>query len=304
MGRYRSDEMSEIATLDLEFMGATGIIGCFLVPCPEGGFVLLECGPASTVTTLERAVAERGCDLDGLRAVCVTHVHLDHAGGAGTLARRTGARVLVHPQGLPHLAAPGDKLLPSAERLYGEMMEPLWGRTEPVPANQLEAVGDGKSVAIAGLALTAWHTPGHAVHHVAWQVAGAIATGDVAGVRFAPSTHVLPPTPPPDIDLPAWHASLDLVRRLAPERLLLTHFGAFDDCRRHLDELDARLDRWLDVARRTVAAGGDRATLAASLLALNEEELTAAAAPLDAVERYRRLCPMDGNAAGLFRACS
>lgn len=295
--------MSEIATLDLQFMGADGILGSFLAPCPEGGFVLLESGPASTVVALEGAVAARGFNLDGLRAVALTHVHLDHAGGAGILARRTGASVLAHPAGIHHLAAPGDKLLPSAERLYGAMMEPLWGRTEAVPADRLVPVEHGETVSIGGLELTAWHTPGHAVHHVAWQVGGAVATGDVAGVRFAPAGHVLPPTPPPDIDLEAWHASLSILRRLAPERLLLTHFGAFDDCRRHLDELAARLDRWRDVAAAVTAAGQDRRQLAAALLELDEREMAAAEVPDGARLRYRKLCPMEGNAAGLYRYC-
>lgn len=295
--------MTEVVTVDLEFMGRGGIIGCFLAPCPDGGFVLLECGPASTLEALERAVAAVGFALEELRAVAVTHVHLDHAGAAGTLARRTGAQVLVHPEGARHLVDPGEKLLPSAERLYGAMMTPLWGRTEPAPADRVRAIDPGETVRVFGLELTGWHTPGHAVHHVAWQVGGAVATGDVAGVRFAPASHVLPPMPPPDIHLGHWKESIELLRRLAPERLLLTHFGAFSDAGRHLEELAARLERWQDLGRRAAAAGDDVAALAAALLELDEREMAAAGAPPAAVERYRRLCPMDGTAAGLLRAC-
>ncbi len=294
----------QIHTIDLEFMGAGGVIGCFLVPCPEGGFVLLESGPASTIETLERAAAGAGFDLGDLRAVAVTHVHLDHAGAAGTLARRTGALVLTHPEGARHLHDPADKLLPSAERLYGSMMEPLWGRTEPVPADRLRHVAHGEAVVVEGLELRAWLTPGHAVHHVAWQVGDAVATGDVAGVRFRPATHVLPPTPPPDIQIHDWRRSLELLRELRPGRLLLTHFGAFDDPRRHLEELDDRLVRWSEIAGRAAAAGSDRRALAAELLALDEDEMAAAEVPPDAEQRYRRLCPMDANAAGLLRAAT
>lgn len=296
--------MHGIHTLDLEFMGAPGVIGCFLAPCPEGGFVLLESGPASTLETLETAAGAAGFGLADLRAVAVTHVHLDHAGAAGALARRTGATVLAHPEGARHLLDPAAKLLPSAERLYGNMMEPLWGRTEPVPSDRLRQVAHGEAVVVGGLELRAWHTPGHAVHHIAWQVGDAIATGDVAGVRFAPATHVLPPTPPPDIDLHAWRRSLELLRELRPARLLLTHFDAFDDPRRHLDELDGRLVRWSELAGRAAAAGSDRRALAAELLALDEAEMAAADVPPDAEQRYRRLCPMDANAAGLLRAAT
>lgn len=296
--------MRSVQTLDLDFMNTPGIIGCFLAPCPGGGFVLIECGPASTVGVLEKGVAEAGFSLDDLRAVCVTHVHLDHSGGVGTLARRTGADVFVHPDGFEHLLDPARKLLPSAERLYGDMMVPLWGHIEAVPEQQLHEVGDGDTVSIAGLELRAWFTPGHAVHHIAWQVGNDVATGDVAGVRFSPSTHVLPPMPPPDINIDDWNRSLHLLRSLEPKRLLLTHFGAFDDPTRHLDELEARIARWTDLAEKSVAVGDDVKSLAADILELDEREMQAASVPEEAVARYRHLCPMDGNSAGLFRYCS
>jgi hypothetical protein len=110
--------------------------------------------------------------------------------------------------------------------------------------------------------------------------------------------------PPPDIDVDEWRKSLELLRDLAPRRLLLTHFGAFDDPARHLDELEDRLLRWTETAKRVVAAGGDRATLGSELLAADEREMEASGAPPEAVARYRRLCPMEENASGLFRYCS
>ena len=245
--------MTEIQTLDLEFYGSTDLIASFLAPT-DGGFVLFDPGPASAVDAVGRRVQDAGFELDDLRAVFATHVHLDHAGGAGVLAQRTGCEVFCHPLGAPHLQDPGAKLLPSAERLYGDMMGPLWGTTVGVPEDQLRIVGDGEAVTVDGLEVVGWHTPGHAVHHVAWQIGSAVSTGDVAGVRFPGSSHVLPPLPPPDIDIVKWRESLDVLRRLDPSRLLLTHFGAFDDPERHIDELEDRLVRWTEIARRIVSA--------------------------------------------------
>jgi len=295
--------MTEIQTLDLEFFGTTEIIASFLAPV-DGGFVLFDPGPAKGVGTLERRVVEAGFALEDLRGVFVTHAHLDHAGGAGVLSQRTGCPVFAHPIGAPHLVDPGRKLLPSAERLYGDQMEPLWGTTLGVPQESVQAVSDGELVSICGLDVVALHTPGHAVHHVAWRIGDAVAAGDVAGVRFPGADHVLPPMPPPDIDVEAWLESLATLRRLEPERLLLTHFGEFGDAARHLDELEDRLVRWTEIARRVVAEGGDREALGAELRALDEAEMEAAEVPAEAVERYRRLCPVKESSTGLFRYCS
>jgi glyoxylase-like metal-dependent hydrolase (beta-lactamase superfamily II) len=295
--------MAEIQTLDIGFFDTTGLVASFLAPA-DGGFVLFDPGPASAVKNLERRVEEAGFALGDLRGVFATHVHLDHSGGAGVLSRQTGCPVYVHPAGASHLVDPESKLLPSAERLYGDMMEPLWGTTLGVPEGQARPVVDREVVAIGGLEVVAWHTPGHAVHHVAWQIDDAVVTGDVAGVRFPGADHVLPPLPPPDINVIAWLESLATVRRLEPERLLLTHFGEFRDVDRHLDELEDRLARWTEIARRVVAEGGDREALGRELRALDEAEMDVAEVPEEAIERYRRLCPVKESSTGLYRYCS
>jgi len=295
--------MTAIQTLDLEFFGATGLIASFLVPV-NGGFVLFDSGPATSVDAVERRVVEAGFRLHDLRAVFATHVHLDHSGGAGVLARRTGCAVFCHPVGAPHLRDPGAKLLPSAERLYGDMMESLWGTTVGVPEHQLRTVDDGEAVTVDGLEVVGWHTPGHASHHIAWQIGDAVATGDIAGVRFPGASHVLPPMPPPDIDVDRWRNSLAVLRRLEPSRLLLTHFGAFDDPERHIDELEDRLVRWSEIARRVVSEGGDKNDLGVELERLDGDEMKASKVSPEAVERYKRLCPVKESSVGLFRYCS
>jgi glyoxylase-like metal-dependent hydrolase (beta-lactamase superfamily II) len=295
--------MTEIHTLDLEFFGATELIASFLAPV-NGGFVLFDPGPASAVKAVERRIGEAGFRLNDLRAVFATHVHLDHSGGAGALAQRTGCAVFCHPAGAPHLQDPAAKLLPSAERLYRDMMEPLWGTTVGVPKNQLQTVDDGEAVTIDGLEVVGWHTPGHANHHIAWLIGDDVATGDVAGVRFPGATHVLPPLPPPDIDIVRWRESLAVLRRLDPSRLLLTHFGAFDDPERHIDELEDRLLRWTEIAHRVVSEGGDKDDLGVELERVDSDEMKASKVSPEAVERYKRLCPVKESSVGLFRYSS
>jgi glyoxylase-like metal-dependent hydrolase (beta-lactamase superfamily II) len=166
-------------------------------------------------------------------------VHLDHAGAAGHLVREhPGLAVHVSEVGLPHLADPA-RLERSARRIYGDAFDELWGELVPVPEANLNATG-GRA---AGL--VAFPTPGHASHHVAYlDREGTLYAGDVAGVRIAPSSFVLPPTPPPDIDVEAWHATVAAIRRRRPDRLALIHFGVHDDVDAHLDRLELELDRW------------------------------------------------------------
>ncbi len=295
--------MTKIHTVDLRFYATEQIIASFLAPV-EDGFVLFDPGPASCFGNLERGIEELGFRLDQLAGVFPTHVHLDHAGGAGVLSSRTGCPVYCHPKGAAHLADPHAKLLPSAERIYGEMMTPLWGTTVAVEPENVVEVADGEVVSIRGLDVVAWHTPGHAVHHVAWQIGGTVVTGDVAGVRFPGASHVLPPMPPPDIQVDDWRRSIDQLRALEPKQLMLTHYGSFDDPVRHLDELEDRLLRWTEIGDRVLADGGDRDALGSELESLDAVEMEASAVPTEAIERYRRLCPVKESSAGLFRYCS
>jgi glyoxylase-like metal-dependent hydrolase (beta-lactamase superfamily II) len=276
------------------------MIAAYAVPTGDGGFVLIETGPASTLGRLERGLKSVGFELGRLRAAFVTHVHLDHSGAAGALARRVGCPVHVHPEGATHLVDPS-RLLASAKRIYGRMLKPLWGIAEPVDESLVRPVDHGAFVRIGDLEVRAWHTPGHALHHVAWQVGGLIATGDVGGVRFPRHTHVVPPMPPPDIDVVRWRESIELLRGLDARQLLVTHFGAHDDPDRHLEELEARIGRWAAIGHEVVGAGGTAGDLARRLAVLENRERRASGIGMLSELRYRMLGPMRANAVGLYR---
>jgi hypothetical protein len=134
----------------------------------------------------------------------------------------------VHKNGAGHMERP-EKLIESATRIYGEMMDSLWGKFEPVPSNKLNVLEGGEHLKLAGLEFRSHDTPGHATHHLAYQLEDAVFTGDVGGVRLPGSTHVLAPTPPPDIDLEAWRESLQVLRDCNASRLFIAHFGEVND---------------------------------------------------------------------------
>ena len=223
--------------IDVRHLGRERVTGCWEV---DG--VLVDPGPSVSEQTVLDALGGRVPE-----AVLLTHVHLDHAGATGSLVRRWGeVPVYVHERGAPHLVDPA-RLLASAERIYPNLDE-RWGRPEPVPAACMRTVADGDVVRGFRVA----YTPGHASHHVAYLHgdSGTVFAGDVAGVRIPPENLVLPPTPPPDIDVEAWLQSLDRVAAWAPSRLGITHFGAVEDPVAHLEIVRERLRAWADLARR------------------------------------------------------
>ena len=270
--------------LDLRFQGFAGAVAAFLIADGDT-LALIETGPGSTLPTLRAAIADAGFAVEALTHVVVTHIHLDHAGAAGTLLREAPhARFFVHPVGAPHLIDPS-KLLASATRIYGADMERLWGAFEAVPADRLTTLADGDAITLGrGRRLVAHHTPGHAIHHVALHdsATGDVYTGDVAGVRLAHAPHVRPPTPPPDIDLDAWRTSIARLRALAPARLLLTHFGAVDDVAWHLDDLLSRLFHWTGwIEGRLEQPDADPAAIVADLEARGAREIARALGATD-----------------------
>ena len=245
--------------IDVHHQGRDRVIGVYLVET-EDGLALHDCGPASAVAGLKEGLAARGVALADVRHLLLSHIHLDHAGAAGVLVR-AHPRLQVHVSeiGAPHLVDPS-RLEASARRLYGDAFDTLWGELAPVPEANVRVVGDR----VVGL--DCFPSPGHARHHVCYLDAdGTLLAGDAAGVRIQPTTFVMPPTPPPDIDVEAWHATLDEIERRGPERLALIHFGVATDVARHLAELRARLDEWAAVARRAPDADAFVAEVEAGL---------------------------------------
>jgi glyoxylase-like metal-dependent hydrolase (beta-lactamase superfamily II) len=296
--------------LDLDFQGRAGVVAAFLVTHPHG-HTLIETGPGSTLGALERGLAAAGARLQDVTQLLVTHVHLDHAGAAGALLRRLpGARLLVHPRGAAHMIDPA-RLMASATRIYGDRMQALWGDFEPCPADRVVSLADGEEVRCGNRTLVALHTPGHASHHLAFHdvEGGSVFTGDVGGIRLDGSSHVRPPTPPPDIDVEAWHRSVDRLRSLAPVHLDLTHFGRFSDPGPHLDDLLHRLDALAKWAAERLARGDTRDAMIAALHLASETELqdegvgalaesyelaTPSAMTVDGVIRYLTRRPVRG----------
>jgi glyoxylase-like metal-dependent hydrolase (beta-lactamase superfamily II) len=231
-----------VREIDVRHLGRERVICCFAL---DG--VIVDPGPESSHRTLLEALGD-----DVPRAILLTHIHFDHAGATGALVRRwPQAEVWVHERGARHLADPA-RLVASARRLYGDDFDRLWGEVVPVPEGSLRVLTGGER--IEGFRVE--YTPGHASHHVCYlhEDTGTAFVGDVGGVRIAGGP-TLPPTPPPDIDLEAWQASLDLVAGWAASRLACTHFGAYGDVSAQLDEVRAGLRHWGEVARGTDAAG-------------------------------------------------
>jgi glyoxylase-like metal-dependent hydrolase (beta-lactamase superfamily II) len=224
------------ALIDLHHLGIERSIGCYLLET-EDGPALFDCGPSTTIDALEAGLASEGLALDDLRHLLLSHIHLDHAGAAGALVRKHPAlQVHVSEIGAPHLVDPS-RLERSARRLYGDSFDALWGELAPVPAANVRIVGERV------LGLDCFPTPGHASHHVSYlDRDGTLYAGDAAGVRIQPGRYVMPPTPPPEIDVELWQQTIDELERRGPDRLALIHFGVAGDPKRHLADL--RLELW------------------------------------------------------------
>lgn len=286
--------------IDLHFQGQPEIIASYVVRGPSG-VALVETGPGSTLPQLESGLRRLGLEWGDVTDVLVTHIHLDHAGAAGRIALETGARVHVHHVGAPHLLDPS-RLLASAQRIYGHLMEPLWGEFLPVPADHLHILHDNDVIEAAGLRFVALDTPGHAYHHMAYLLDGVCFTGDIAAVRLPGYRHIRLPTPPPDIDLPAWHASLARLKALKPDRLLLTHFGEVtDDVVAHLDGVAANLEAVADFVHRRWQAGAITDALVAAYTEWVAAQAAVEGCDPAAVHRYEVVVPSFMEVPGLIR---
>jgi glyoxylase-like metal-dependent hydrolase (beta-lactamase superfamily II) len=271
--------------IDLRHQGARHVIGSYLLETVDGP-AIFDCGPTTCIGTLKVGLAARGVELRDVRHLLLSHIHLDHAGATGALVREhPELQVHVSERGAPHLVDP-TRLEASARRLYGDAFDELWGELTPVPEENVRVVGDE----VVGL--ECFPTPGHASHHVCYlDRDGTLYAGDACGVRIQPSRFVMPPTPPPDVDVEAWNGSLDEIERRRPTRLALIHFGVAEDPERHLADLRARLAAWAAV----VAAGATEQAFVESILQELETDEESAR------DAYEHAMPLRQSYAGLKR---
>ena len=247
---------SGLSYFDLHFQQRERIIATAVVHA-SGGVALVDPGPSTTLPTLGATLAAAGISMSDVTDILITHIHLDHAGATGTLVREhPGLRVFVHEKGAPHMANP-EKLIASAARLYGDAMDRLWGEVLPVPAASITILAGGERIAAGGRTFDIEYTPGHASHHVSFfdRDSGVALVGDTAGVKLTPDGFVLPPTPPPDVDLEAWRDGLARIDRWRPETLFLTHFGP-SDFAGHLPALRDHIELVGGLARTSLAREG------------------------------------------------
>jgi glyoxylase-like metal-dependent hydrolase (beta-lactamase superfamily II) len=263
------------------------------------GIVLIESGPGSTVDSLEAALKVHGYGLSDITHVLLTHIHLDHAGAAGTLAAH-GAQIFVHPMGAAHMLNP-EKLLSSASRIYGDRMDTLWGRFLAVPENKLTILQDNEEVQIGKLRFRALNTPGHAEHHYCYQFEDLCFSGDVGAVRIPGYPYLRVPMPPPELNLEKWRESVSMLAKVGFKRIAPTHFGIFEDVDWHFKAINTALDdveTWLNTY---MPAEPPIENLKESFLAWMDEQALRQGLDPRVVEAYQLSNPVGMSVDGLVR---
>jgi glyoxylase-like metal-dependent hydrolase (beta-lactamase superfamily II) len=243
--------------VDLNFLGRPEIIATAILH-GTAGVALVDPGPSTTIDNLTTALTRKGIRFEDVRQILVTHIHLDHSGGVGSiLAKFPHIEVVVHHTGAPHLVDPS-KLVASAGRIYQQDMDRLWGDIKPVDSSRLRPIEGGERLTVAGRYLETAYTPGHASHHVTYfDGASRVAlVGDTAGICRGTNAYVMPPTPPPDIDLEAWRHSTQKILAWDPDTLFLTHFGPRHGARQHFQAMFENIDAWSRSVQRLQADQG------------------------------------------------
>src|SRR5690606_24526165 len=286
-----------IHILDLDFLGETSAVASFLIES-EDGLILIETGPETTFEQLKTTIAQKGFSWKDVKHILLTHIHFDHAGAAWKFAEN-GAKIYVHPIGLTHLQNP-EKLWNSAKMIYGEDMERLWGNMKSISGNLLVAADEGDILKIGEWEFRVHYTPGHAIHHNAYQLENIVFTGDVAGVKIGKGP-VVPPCPPPDINLELWTKSIEKIKKINPEKLYLTHFGIVDNPKQHLTELELILDDWASWMKQHFDAGTAPEIITPDLMGYTKNQLQQAGVSEGDIQRYEYANPSWMSVAGLLR---
>lgn len=286
-----------IHTIDLNFLQAGEAIAAYVVPT-DNGAVLIECGPHSTLPTLLAGLERLGLRPEDIHTLLLTHIHFDHAGAAWWFAAK-GTNVYVHPRGYKHLLAP-ERLYESARMIYRDKMDELWGRMEPIAEERLFAVEDGAAVEADGLTFGALHSPGHAVHHISWQLGDDLFTGDVGGVKIGDGP-VVPPCPPPDINVEDWVASIEAMLKINARRWYLTHYGPIDNVTEHAGYLLQRLEDYKNWMEPHFRNGDSAETITPKFVAYVEEDFRREGLSEETISAYRAANPPWMSVMGLLR---
>ncbi|MGL1888322.1 MAG: MBL fold metallo-hydrolase [Reichenbachiella sp.] len=289
--------MKDIKTLDLHFKGLEHAIASFLIESSEGP-ILIETGPHSTFEHLQSGLNAHGYQIEDVKHVLLTHIHLDHAGAAWAFADH-GAKIYVHPFGARNIADPS-RLMASARQIYQDEMDSLWGAMNPINEGQLVQVEHQQEIVIGDIKLISHHTPGHAKHHIAWQLDKTLFTGDVAGVMIE-NGPVQPPCPPPDINIELWKASILLIKTLDIDTLQLTHYGAVKDINLHLNALEKSLDSWSQFVYEKWSTGKANEEIIPLFMEFTAQELKAAGLRKEQIDQYQAANPAWMSVAGLVR---
>jgi glyoxylase-like metal-dependent hydrolase (beta-lactamase superfamily II) len=290
--------MTEIYTLDLHFQGIPHVIASYLIKHATGA-VIVESGPGSTIDGLKAALKQQDLTVDDVTDVLLTHIHLDHAGAAGWLARQ-GARIHVHPNGAPHLINP-EKLLASATRIYGPLMDQLWGEFLPVPEDRLVVLKDQQDIIIEGLRFCPIDTPGHADHHFAYLFEDTLFTGDVGAIRLPGLPHVRVPMPPPEFHLEKWRDSVKRLRGVRAQRVAPTHFGIHADAAAHFATLLRELDEVEGFMQDLLPSDPPINVISDRLMQWTEEQAMRHSIPREMWPSYEAVSPAWMSATGMQR---
>src|SRR3954451_3957481 len=286
-----------VVELDTKLGGWDRVTAGYLIQGPGPG--LVETGSQSSVPALLAALEDHGVAATDLAGVAVTHIHLDHAGGVGDVARAfPNATIYVHEKGARHLVDP-TRLVNSAARVYGDLLDSLYGRLDPTPAERIHVLEDGEEIRIGpARVLTTIDSPGHAKHHLALHdsESGIIFAGDAVGVRLPDSGVLRPSTPPADFDLDKAINSLHRFADRSPAGVALAHYGLVPDPINTLLEAEDTLRKWADVAEKAWRNGDDIATALDQAFSLDLSGIEP-----EARTKLETLNGIHSNAAGLKR---
>ena len=290
-----------IHLVDTFHLGRPGIICAGLLEAADNSLVMIDCGPENVFESLVKGISQLGFKASKVKYLLATHIHLDHCGGAWRWAKEFGTKVYVHPKGAPHMIDP-QKLIGSATRIYGDKMEYLWGKIQPIPVAQIVPAEDQALLQLGTVALKVLYTPGHAQHHNAYWLAAerTVFAGDVAGVIIDRGPAV-PPFPPPDIHLEAWQQSIASIRALDPQTLHITHFGRIESPLERLAELETRIVVWANWMKERLREGKSEDEIVPEFAKFTERELLAAGAPPKDPATYEQADPAFMSVAGLSR---